>query len=531
MLIDPETHMIVDINAYAHNLIGSHKEQIINNICHKFICPEEIGKCPITDLQQEVNLSERALIKATGEYIPILKSATHVTLQGRAYLLESFIDITERKASEEKVQKAKEQLEKFIDNSIDPIVVGDNTGHIVKPNKAFLDMIGYSEEEIIGMQAAGLTVTEPGTHESTTGEQITITDEFFYESYAATGELFETGKTINWESYFLHKSGKIIPVTQNIVLIYDNDGKITSSFSVVRDLTRQKQAEAVLRESEERFRAIAESSMDAIITTDAQNNIIFCNPATERMFSYSKEELTGQPAGMLLPERFREQNKTSLQNALKKEIPQLSGKTTEAFGLKKDNQEIQIEVSASTYTIDDKLYFTITVHDITERKQMEEQIRQSQKMEAIGTLAGGVAHDLNNILSAMISYPELLLLSLPEESPMRKPIASIKSAGEKAAAIVSDLLTLARRGVNVSEVVNLNAAITEYLSSSHYEKLQNFHPKVEFEINSAPDLLNTMGSPVHLSKTVMNLISNAAEAMPEEGKLPFPLKISILTNR
>ena len=88
-------------------------------------------------------------------------------------------------------------------------MVGDNTGQIVKPNKAFLDMIGYSEEEIIGIQAAGLTVTEPGTHESTTGEQITITDEFFYESYAATGELFETGKTINWESYYLHKSGKL----------------------------------------------------------------------------------------------------------------------------------------------------------------------------------------------------------------------------------------------------------------------------------------------------------------------------------
>ena len=105
MLVDPETHMIVDINAYAHNLIGSHREQIINNICHNFICPAEIGKCPITDLQQEVNLSERVLIKATGEYIPILKSVTHVTLQGRAYLLESFIDITERKRARRSCRK------------------------------------------------------------------------------------------------------------------------------------------------------------------------------------------------------------------------------------------------------------------------------------------------------------------------------------------------------------------------------------------------------------------------------------------
>ncbi len=149
----------------------------------------------------------------------------------------------------------------------------------------------------------------------------------------------------------------------------------------------------------------------------------------------------------------------------------------------------------------------------------QKQLHQAQKMEAIGILAGGVAHDLNNVLLGLVSYPELLLMQIPDESPLRKPILTIQKSGEKAAAIVQDLLTLARRGVTVTEVVNLNHIISEYLRSPEYEKLKSYHPKVEVETDLAADLLNILGSPVHLSKTVMNLVSNAAEAMSEGGKI------------
>jgi signal transduction histidine kinase len=218
-------------------------------------------------------------------------------------------------------------------------------------------------------------------------------------------------------------------------------------------------------------------------------------------------------------ESFKNQDKGSFDNALRRVTPTLTGKTIEVLGKRKNNQEFPVEVSVTTYMIDDKTYFTTTIHDITERNKMEEKIRRSEKMEAIGTLAGGVAHDLNNILSAMVGYPDLLLLTIPEDNPLRKPLVSIKSSGEKAAAIVNDLLTLARRGVNVTDVVNLNAVITDYLSSQQHEKLRSFHPLVEIDISLAPDILNIAGSPVHLSKIVMNLISNAAEAMPEGGKV------------
>ena len=164
--------------------------------------------------------------------------------------------------------------------------------------------------------------------------------------------------------------------------------------------------------------------------------------------------------------------------------------------------------------------------EITERKRAEKerlylemQLRKSQKMEAIGTLAGGVAHDLNNILSGLVSYPELLLLDLPKDSPLRGPIQTIKKSGEKAGAVVQDLLTLARRGVSVTEVINLNRLIGQYLDSPEHKKILEYHPKVKVESHLETNLMNVIGSPFHLSKTIMNLVSNAAEAMPGGGKI------------
>ena len=154
-----------------------------------------------------------------------------------------------------------------------------------------------------------------------------------------------------------------------------------------------------------------------------------------------------------------------------------------------------------------------------DQRQLEIQLRKSQKMEAIGTLAGGVAHDLNNILSGIVSYPELLLMDVPPESPLRQPLLTIQESGLKAAAIVQDLLTLARRGVSVTEVTNLNQLIEQYLKSPENHKILEYHPGVKVETCLQPKIFNILGSPIHLSKTIMNLVSNAAEAMPSGGAI------------
>lgn len=157
--------------------------------------------------------------------------------------------------------------------------------------------------------------------------------------------------------------------------------------------------------------------------------------------------------------------------------------------------------------------------EATEKIHLEKKLQHANKMKAIGTLAGGVAHDLNNILTSIVAYPDLILMQLPKDSDLLKPVKAIKESGLKAGAIVQDLLTLARRGVAITEIVDLNSIITEYLQSPEFYKLTTYHPNTAVKTKLDDGLLRIKGSSVHLSKTIMNLVSNAAEAMPDGGDI------------
>ena len=287
----------------------------------------------------------------------------------------------------------------------------------------------------------------------------------------------------------------------------------------------RKRAEDALRESEGKYRTIIESIEDGYYEVDIKGNFTFFNDSTCKILGYNRDELMGMNNRKYMD---KENAKRVFQTF---NLVYRTGEPSKAFDLeliRKDGSKCFIETSVSIIkdSKDESIGFRGVARDITERRladkekrRLEDQLQQAKKMEAIGTLAGGVAHDLNNILSGLVSYPELLLLDLPEDSPLRKPILTIQESGEKAATIVQDLLTLARRGIAVMEVLNLNEAISGYLRSPEHEKLKSFHPNVRFETYLETDLMNISGSSVHLSKTVMNLVSNAAESMPEGGKV------------
>jgi two-component system, cell cycle sensor histidine kinase and response regulator CckA len=166
------------------------------------------------------------------------------------------------------------------------------------------------------------------------------------------------------------------------------------------------------------------------------------------------------------------------------------------------------------------------VIDVTARMQAAKELQESQKklarskkMESLGLLAGGVAHDLNNVLSGIVSYPELLLLNLPQNSKLRKPIETIQESGHRAVTIVQDLLTVARGVATTKEPLQLNNLIKGYLCSPEFEKLKLLYPAVNVKTDFDAELLNIRGSHVHILKVVMNLVLNAFEALEDGGNI------------
>lgn len=297
---------------------------------------------------------------------------------------------------------------------------------------------------------------------------------------------------------------------------------MASRDQLVNEILERKMAEEALRHSEERFRSIVENSHDGIFIANNNNKIIYANDKLGEIFGYPLNEIIGQGFQNFLDEESRKRILDGYENRQKgKNMPH----AYEFNIVRKSGEARHVEIIIKVIIDSKGVKQTIAqVLDITEKTKLESQLKRAQKMETIGILAGGVAHDLNNILSGIVSYPELILTDLPEDSPLIRPISTIKKSGERAAIIVQDLLTLARRGLTNTEILNFNTIISNQLKSPEFEKLRSLHPNVQINAHFDTDLLNVKGSAAHLSKAVMNLLSNAAEAMPSGGA------ISIATN-
>ncbi|MGV8056520.1 MAG: PAS domain S-box protein [Smithellaceae bacterium] len=325
----------------------------------------------------------------------------------------------------------------------------------------------------------------------------------------------------------------------------------------------QKETIKTLKISEEFFRSVTQHATDIIIIVTKTGKLTYVSPSIEYFLGYKPEKLIGKSAFDYvvkedLPRAIYDFGRAILTNNIV--VPN-------SFGVKHKDGSIRIleGVGKNLFGNPSVRGFVMNVRDITERRetekeltlyrkhledlvnertselaninaqlriqlaerklaeealrQSEEHLQRAEKMEAIGTLAGGVAHDLNNVLGVLVGYSELLAEKLAKDNPLRRYADNILQSSIKGSVIINDLLTLARRGVTISEVANLNKAISDYLQTPEFEKMKSYHPDVKICTELEDGLLNIKGSPVHLGKTIMNLVSNAAEAISGHGKV------------
>jgi PAS domain S-box-containing protein len=272
-------------------------------------------------------------------------------------------------------------------------------------------------------------------------------------------------------------------------------------------------AEAALRASEERFRALVENSSDALLLIDAEGRISYLSPSSERHLGWAPQQMVGRSVFDFLHPDDRELVGVRMAETLGN-----PGQTIVAhvrFHHADGSWRIMEGVGVNRLADPAVAGIVVNLRDITERRKLEEQLRQAQKMEAVGQLAGGVAHDFNNLLTAILGYCHLMLDEIPEEDPLRLDLLEIQAAGDRAASLTRQLLAFSRRQMLQPQVVQINTLVTQL------EKLLRrlISEDVDLITVLAPDLQEVTVDPASVEQILVNLAVNARDAMPTGGRL------------
>jgi PAS domain S-box-containing protein len=274
------------------------------------------------------------------------------------------------------------------------------------------------------------------------------------------------------------------------------------------------------RESEARQGAILEAAHDAIITMDQQLNIREFNPAAEQMFGFARLDVLGRNVELLLPPADRAARVRALVEYLASGRGPLAGRQVELRGLRADGTEFPIELTVARLGSDNRTMLTGFVRDIAERRSLEEQLRRSQKLEAIGRLAGGVAHDFNNILMSIMGAADLLLMQLPPDEPARDEAAEIKQAVDRGAGLTRQLLAFSRRQPTRPKLF----ALGDVVKGMDTMLRRLIGPEIDFEIVVPPEPLQVVADSGQIEQCVMNLVVNARDAMPHGGRVTVAME-------
>ena len=422
--------------------------------------------------------------------------------------------------SERALRKSESQYRSIFDNAIEGICRITPTGEIRTANRSLAHMMGFADPE--DMLAATSHI-----------HNVPFTDPDYPQHLLKL--LSEEGIVRGLETEVRTENGNRIWVSMNARAARDDDNLPVYEASI-EDVSDRKHAEEALRESQQRLTDIIDFLPDATLVIDKDSRIVSWNRATETMTGVRKEAMLGKGDHEYAVPFYGERRPILIDLALHPDNETEKRYTTirrtgdtifgEAYTPALPPGDIHLSATASVLrdSRGEVMGAIECIRNNTERKRLEERLARAEKMEALGTMAGGVAHDLNNVLGVLVGYAEMMMLDMPEDDPLRPYAANIHQSGKRGAAIIQDLLTLARRGVSVSEVVSFSRLLSQYCKSPEFLKIKSDHPDITIRMDTAEDLMNIKGSPVHLSKTLTNLVANAAEAIHGSGEIVITIE-------
>jgi two-component system, cell cycle sensor histidine kinase and response regulator CckA len=378
------------------------------------------------------------------------------------------------------------------------ILITDLTGRVVWTNPAFTELSGYAAKEILGANPRLLR----------SGRQ----DKQFYGRMWAT---ITSGATWRGEILNRHKDRSLRVEEMTITPVLSRPGEITHFVAVKQDITERKRAEEALRRAEEKYRGIFENAVIGIYQSTPDGRLLSVNRAAANICGFDSPEQQLAETRDLAQDLYQDP-------ARRKELMRLlsiSGvaRDFECEIRRRDGKKAWLlqNVRAVRNEQGETVTYEGTVHDITERKLLEDQLRQAQKMEAVGRLAGGVAHDFNNALSVIMGYGQLLQLNTPSEDTTRKHAEQIVKAGQRAATLTRQLLAFSRKQTIQPVILDLNSIV----SDTNKMLCRLIGEDIDLTITQEAKLKRVKADRGQIEQILMNLAVNARDAMPSGGEL------------
>jgi PAS domain S-box-containing protein len=445
---------------------------------------------------------ELQIANRSGMTVDAVCSAECFELNGIKYTVTTIRDVGDRKRIEAALKANEERFRSFIENASVGIYRSTPDGQIIMVNPALLKITGYDSFE--DLAARNL---ETGSYEPN------YSREDFRERVEREGVLK------GWEAEWKTRDGSTIFVRESTTVIRGPDGGVLYYDGIIEDISERKRAEQALRESEERFRNLTEASFEGIVITDG-GRILDINDQGLKMLGYERADMVGRDAvDFVSPEwrqtvadAIREQRETGYEHQM----------------VRKDGTHIQVEVRAKMAHAGGRLLRMTALRDVSERheaeqrrKSLEEQLRQTHKMEALGTLAGGIAHDFNNILTVISCNTELLKIKLPDNPEVSDHLDAVAQAGVRAAGLVRQILTFSREEVTQRKAILLAPVVAEAMKF-----LRSTIPTtIDIRIDLADNAPVVLADATQVHQIVMNLGTNAWHAMKDrQGRLEVRLE-------